>query len=73
MPAVTLTFVDRVKFAQNEYYSAKSGDFLRFFCLPLPWPLIISVALYCSTKVSEISDMAKPSATFCCSGYYKEY
>ena len=24
--------------------------------------------LFCSTKISEISDMAKPWATFCCSG-----
>jgi hypothetical protein len=34
--------------------------------------LMILLVLICSTKVSEQSDMAKPWATFCCSGTYKD-
>ena len=29
--------------------------------------------LFYNTKISEISDMAKSWATFCCSGAYKKY
>ena len=47
-----------VKFVQNEKYSTKSGDFLRFL-LTFAMPLMILLVLICSTKVSEISDMAK--------------
>ena len=47
-----------VKFVQNEKYSAKSGDFLRF-CCTFAMSLMILLVLICSTKVSEKSDMAK--------------
>ena len=47
-----------VKFVQDEKYSTKSGDFLSFL-LTFAMPLMILLVLICSTKVSEISDMAK--------------
>ena len=43
---------------QNEKYSAKSGDYLRFLCT-FAMSLMILLVLICSTKVSEKSDMAK--------------
>ena len=47
-----------VKFVQDEKYSAKSGDFLDF-CCTFATSLMILLVLFCSTKVSEKSDMAK--------------
>ena len=47
-----------VKSVQNEKYSAKSADFLRFL-LTFAMSLMILLVLICSTKVSEKSDMAK--------------
>ena len=47
-----------VKFVQDEKYSTKSGDFLRFL-LTFAMSLMILLVLICSTKVSEIFDMAK--------------
>ena len=47
-----------VKFVQNEKYSTKSGDFLRF-CCTFAMSLMILLVLFCSTKVGEKSDMAK--------------
>ena len=47
-----------VKFVQDEKYSAKSADFLRFL-LYLCHVMMILLVLICSTKVSEKSDMAK--------------
>ena len=47
-----------VKFVQDEKYSTKSlifSDFLLTFAMSL----MILLVLICSTKVSEISDMAK--------------
>ena len=29
--------------------------------------------LFCNTKISEISDMTKSRATYCCSDAYKKY
>jgi len=46
------------KFVQDEKYSAKSADFLRF-CCTFAMSLMILLVLICSTKVSEKSDMAK--------------
>ena len=47
-----------VKFVQNEKYSNKGGDLLRFCCI-FAMSLMILLVLICSTKVSEKSDMAK--------------
>ena len=47
-----------VKFVQDEKYSTKSGDFLRF-CCTFAMSLTILLVLICSTKVGEKSDMAK--------------
>ena len=47
-----------VKYVQNQKYSAKSGDYLRFL-LTFAMSLMILLVLICSTKVSEKSDMAK--------------
>ena len=59
-----------VKFVQHEIYSAQSGDFLIFYAI---FAMLVEVLLtcFCTTKVSEISDMAKSRATYCCSGTYK--
>jgi hypothetical protein len=44
------------------------SDFMLTFAMSLKNLFV----LICSTKISEISDMAKSWATFCCSGSYKE-
>ena len=42
-----------------------------YFICTFAMSLMILLVLNCSTKVSEISDMTKSWATFCCSGTYK--
>ena len=44
-----------------------------YFICTFSMSLMILLVLNCSTKVSEISDMTKSWATFCCSGTYKSY
>ena len=35
-------------------------------------PLMILLVLFCSTKISEKSDVEESCATYCCSETYKE-
>ena len=42
---------------------------MRYFCRAVS--LMIVLDFKCSTKVSELSDMAQSWATFCFSGIYK--
>lgn len=55
-----------VKFVNQEINSAQSGDFV-IFCAIFALLFGDFNALFCTTKVSEIFDIAKPQATYCCS------
>ena len=54
------------KFVNQEINSAQCGDFV-IFCAIFALLFGDFNALFCTTKVSEISDIAKPQATYCCS------
>ena len=49
---------DRARFVQDEKYSAQSIEFLDFM-FTFAMSLMNSLVLNCSTKASDISDMAK--------------
>ena len=50
---------NRVEFVQNEKYIAKSSDYLRFYAYLCHVIDEFQLLCFCSTKVSDISDMAK--------------